>query len=305
MSMRQLSRTLILGLAVAVTGAFASPMDFFEDLNRGSGWRDPAGRYYDDGYHAQDEYQESAYKAQERYDDAIRRAEEKFHEERRYADNDREYNRALDRFQERVRKAKKSYNDDLDRIGRSYERDKERSRERYWENRDRYEREIYDDYWGNRNRDWDRYRRREHEREWYSRRRNHYPDYDWDHGDYWYDREIYGRYDHSSPYDRGSITYWRDGRGDWGYYREHEDERLRRTGWNLSVDFSVPGNHGYVARDPYTYGRGSRYSHRYYQDYRWRENRLRYRNEPSFRLAGGNDYWGDSYLFGELYFPLN
>jgi hypothetical protein len=303
-SMSRLVRSLAgLGLALALTGS-ASADDFFGDLFRGSGTRDPQGRYQEDSRKAQQEYYQNVQRAQQNYHNAIRKAEQDFYQDRYRSRNQRDQYRSYERYQDRTQSAQRTYYDRLSRAQQEYQRDMQKARDDYYRNQDRYRRDIYDDWQRGNNRFQDDWRRRQHLDEWNRRRPNHYPTYGYDHGDYYYDREIYGRYDHAQPYDRGQVTYWSDGRGGTGYYRPHEDSYWQNPSWNLSVNLGVPGNHGYVNYDPYTYGRGGRYPHEYYRDYRWQDQRLRYQSEPSFRLAAGNDYYGDSYLYGSLYFPI-
>lgn len=292
-----------LGLLVILAGA-APANDFFDDLFRGSGSRDPQGRYREDTREAQQEYYENVRRAQQTYQNAMRKAEEDFYRDRYRTSNPRDQYRSYERYQDRSQSAQTTYYSRLSRAQQEYQRDMQKAQADYYRNLERYQRDIY----GNNQRGsgpvWDDWRRRQNQNEWNNRRPNHYPTYGYDHGDYYYDRQIYGRYDHAQPYNRGQVTYWQDGRGGTGYYRQHEDDRWRNAGWNLGVNFSIPGGNGYVDYDPYTYGRGGRYPGAYYSDYRRQDTRLRYNNQPSFRLAGGNDYYGDSFFYGSLTIPL-
>jgi len=306
--MLRLARTLALLTCMGALAAPASATDFFDDLFRGSGRRDPAGRYREDVRDARQDFDRDRARAYDSYQRSIRDAEEEYREARWRARTRRDHRRAYGEYSEDYRKAEERYRSRMSRAQERYHKELREAKERYYRNQDRRYRDRYDDWHRRDGRIWDDYRRRRHHDDWNRRRRNHTPLYGWDHGDYYWDRGTYSswsHYDRNRNYDRGRVTYWRDGRGGSGYYRPHEDERYRNTGWNLSMNFNTPGNHGYVYYDPYTYNRGRRYNYTRWSDYHRRNTRLRWRNdEPRFRLRGGTDYWGDSFFYGSLSIPL-
>jgi hypothetical protein len=303
--MKNIRAAVSFGFLVLASGAVLA--DDYEDLIRaqqryGQQVGDANRRYGNSSANAQNQYYDDVRKAQERYQREVRDA---------YRDRDprdiyeaqRDYgNRTGDaarRYQDRIRRAQETYSKEVQRARERYQKaQSDYYRDAYrWEHNDRYGR--YQG-WNNQS-GWAR-----HQDDWQNRGRYDYPNYGYDYSNYYWgydpnNTNWYGGYNQYGYRGEGA-TYYRTQNGQTGYYYPHEDEAWRN--WQLSVGVSFPGNTGYVNYDPYTYGYGNRYSYDYYRNYRW-DNRLALNgNQPSFNLSAGSNYYGDSYLYGNLYFPF-
>lgn len=305
--MARIIRSGILFLALISLGALApsvSASDFFEDLIGTGG--NASQKYQEDIRQAEREYYRNIERAQVNYNNDRHRAESTFSRDR-YARGGG-YN-AYEKYREAIHKAQERYRSRLQGAQREYYDDQRKAQDRYRRNVQRDHDQWYRDNNRRRGDVWDRARYRRHEDEWRRRGRNHSPDYGYDYSDYYWDRgnrsrysncrsNCYQTYRHGSSYRRNRVTYWSDG-NDWGYYRDHNENG--RANWNLSVDFGVPGGHGYVNRDPYTYNRGHRYPYQRYRTHMRRDRYVRRNDRDSFRLSAGSDYYGDRYVYGDLH----
>lgn len=289
--------TLALGGLLLASQAFA--FDFFDDLVRG-GSQNPQQRYAEDVQKAQQNYQEDAYNTEQNYRQSMQEAQTRYQRERQYANT---YEAAYRSYQDYVRRVQAAHEKRYERMTqaqRKYYERVQKAQERYYQNLGRNWNQVYNDNHYRQGQVWDRVRRGQHSDEWRYRRDNHYPSYGYDYGQYYWDRD--GRQvTHVRTGWDGADGQWWDNQGGSGWYRDYDSDYRWRNRWNLGVHLGVPGGHGYVDRDPYTYSRG-RYPQTYYNSHMNRGVQLQFGDENgSFRLSAGETYYGDRYLYGDLY----
>ncbi len=307
MSLQRLALASVLagGLALGFAPA-ARANNPWEDLNTYQNRTQTAARnYHTDVNRAQQSYQTEAYRAYEDYQRVIQRE----YNSRR--PNYQNTQRAGYDYSRDIQEARNNYYNRLQKAQREYYEAMERARRQYYQNQGSYYRSAYD--WEHRGSSgsgslWDRITGRQtHYNDWNNRYRYDSPTYGYDYGNYYWDQpwRPYMEQDrYARSMDNRNVTYWQDNRGGWGYYTPHEDRRYQNWGWNLSVGMSSPGAYSYVNHDPYTYAYNPNNSYNYYRDYRWNDYRLQYNNRPSFQLAAGTSYYGDSYFYGNLHYPF-